>query len=437
MKIIIKLTFTALILCSIQDRSTGQTLYFPPPGNAWEAIDPVVTLGWCPQIMDEMHHFLDTNGTKAFIILQDGRIALEWYFDTFTKDSVWYWASAGKSLTSLLAGIAIQEGLIDIHAPSHQYLGKGWSSCSEAEEDGITVRHHLTMTTGLDDKYSGNSDCTDPECLSCLAPPGTRWAYHNAAYTLMERIISNATGLTLNQYFNQRIGSKIGAIGAYIPLGYNRVFFSKARDMARVGLLVLANGIWNSIPVMTDTAYMSQMSSSSQDINKSYGYLWWLNGKGEYMLPGIQFKFPGNLIPKAPVDLFAGLGKDDQKLYIVPSQNRVVIRLGNAAGAELPALSSFDNALWDYIQSLPCASNIQNNPHTSAIRIQPNPASEAWNIQGLDGDVSWQLWHSTGQLITTGFGYIVPASIFPAGSYLLVIETEGMPPVIKRLIKTN
>jgi len=58
------------------------------------------------------------------------------------------------------------------------------------------------------------------------------------------------------------------------------------------------------------------------------------------------------LIPSAPEDLVAGLGKNDQKLYVIPSQDRVVIRMGNDAGEGLLAASSYDEQLWQRITAL-------------------------------------------------------------------------------------
>ena len=64
------------------------------------------------------------------------------------------------------------------------------------------------------------------------------------------------------------------------------------------------------------------------------------------MFPTSQTVFPTSLIPNAPADLYAALGKNDQKIYVVPSQNIVVIRMGNAADAGLATVTGFDNELW-------------------------------------------------------------------------------------------
>lgn len=400
----------------------AQTLYFPPAGPNWATIDPVSELDWCPDKLDALQGFLGEKGTRAFMILKDGRIAVEWYFGSFTRDSIWYWASAGKSLTATLAGIAVQEGLIDLDTPSADYLGAGWSACTSGEEEKITVRHHLTMTTGMDDGVS-NSDCTDPQCLQCLAAPGSRWAYHNAPYTLMEQIVANASGQTLNGFYTTRIGSKIGATGLYLPVGFNRVFFSRARDMARFGLLILAKGIWNGNPVLSDTAYYHAMTNTSQPHNLSYGYLWWLNGKGQYMVPGLQVKINQDMIPNAPKDMFAGLGKDDQKVYVIPSQNMVVVRLGESAGGFNPALSGFDNQLWEKIGELPCTNSLLPTlPPAASWTVSPNPGMEWWRLQGSDPPAGWKLYDLTGRLVGQGIGMEIPGHHLLAGTYLLEIR---------------
>ena len=94
------------------------------------------------------------------------------------------------------------------------------------------------------------------------------------------------------------------------------------------------------------------MVSTSQNLNKAYGYLWWLNGKESFRIPLSTEEFPGVLIPNAPNDLIAGLGLNDQKLYVVPSQNLVIIRMGDDAGDAQAGPSSFDNLLWEKINAV-------------------------------------------------------------------------------------
>lgn len=327
------------------------TMYFPPTVNTtWESVTPA-SLGWNESELTNLYTYLQQKNTKAFILLKNGRIAAEKYFGTFTADSNWYWASAGKTLTAFLVGIAQKEALLNINNKSSQYLGTGWTSLPLAKENLITVKHQLTMTTGLDDGVA-DVDCTLPSCLTYKADAGTRWAYHNAPYTLLEKVVEAASGTTYNHYFQQKIRDRIGMNGLWVRSGYNNVYHSTPRSMARFGLLLLNKGIWNGTAILNDEGYFNAQTNTSQNLNLSYGYLTWLNGKTSYMMPRLQTVLNGSLIPNAPADMYAALGKNDQKIYVVPSQNIVVIRMGDDTGNSQLALSSFDNELWGKLKTI-------------------------------------------------------------------------------------
>jgi CubicO group peptidase (beta-lactamase class C family) len=350
MKRVLFLLLPSLLLySSCKKTSTSKSsvaLYFPSTtGTEWETTSPV-DLGWNLTELSSLSTYLQSKNTKAFIILKNGKIVTEQYFGTFTRDSLWYWASAGKTVTSLLVGIAQQEGKLNIQLPTSQYLGNGWTSAPQSKEQLITVKNQLTMTTGLDDGVV-DADCTLPTCLQYKADAGTRWAYHNSAYTLLDKVIENATGSTFNQYYQNKLRDRIGMNGFWIKsVNSNNVLYSNARSMARFGLLLLNKGKWSTTAILGDESYYNSMVSTSQNLNLSYGYLTWLNGKSSSMVPGFQTVFPVQLIPNAPTDLYAALGKNDQKVYVVPSQNLVIIRMGNAAGTPQFAVSGFDNELW-------------------------------------------------------------------------------------------
>ncbi|MCE2611516.1 beta-lactamase family protein [Flavobacteriaceae bacterium D16] len=350
--------FIGLVIwgCSKSDPSpvenpsdTVQQLYFPPLSSAaWETVSPT-ELEWNLNAETPLQDLLEERGTKAFLMLKDGKIAVEWYFDSFTKDSIWYWASAGKTLTAFTVGLAQEQGFLNLSDRSSQYLGEGWTSAPLEKENLITVRDQLTMSSGLNELFF---DCVSPDCLRYLADSGSRWAYHNGPYTLLQQVVANATQLPYSSYFNTELRNKVGMDGFWLSTnGQNNVYFSTARSMARFGLLSLNSGTWEEEVIMSDTAYANEMKNSSQDLNLSYGYLWWLAGKESFRAPGSQELFQGSLIPNAPGDLYAGLGKNDQKLYVIPSQNLVIVRMGEDAGEDLAGPSSFDNQLWDRINA--------------------------------------------------------------------------------------
>ena len=403
--------------------ASGQSLYFPPvTGTVWDTLDPG-RLGWCSDRIDSLYQFLEQRNTKAFIILKDGKIVLEQYFGTFTADSSWYWASAGKSLTAFLVGMAQEDGLLDINDPVSDYLGKGWTTMPDSLESRITVRHQLSMTTGLNDK-AVDLDCTDPACLTFLADPGTRWSYHNAPYTLLHPVLEAATGRTVNQYTFQELSLKTGIAGLWFSAGYNVVFGSKARSMARFGLLVLNKGAWGNTPILSDTAYFQAMVTPSQSLNQSYGYLWWLNGQPTYMLPATQLVFNGPLIPQAPADLIAGLGKNDQKVHVVPSQQLVVVRLGEESGDPSPVPTSFDNEMWQYINALRCQPNGREMAQSTDISIFPNPADRWLQITG-NGMAVVGIVDMMGRVVYQEESFL-PAQLnlpeLPAGQYVICVQ---------------
>ena len=379
----------------------AQSLYFPPTtGNTWDTISPQ-TLGYCSDKIDSLYAFLDTNNTKAFILLKDGKIVLEKYFGTHTQNSLWQWASAGKTITAFMVGVAQQEGYLSINDTTATYLGKGWTNCTPEQEEKITILNQLTMTSGLDDGVT-DPFCTDVNCLVYKANAGSRWAYHNGPYTLLDGVIENATQQTLNSYTTQKLKNPTGITGGFVPVGYNNVYFSNARSMARFGLLILNKGNWNGNQILTDTDYFNQMISTSQTINKSYGYLWWLNGKQSFMIPSSQFVFPGFVAPNAPADMISAMGKGGQFLNVIPSQNMVWIRMGDEPVNSLVPFLLNDN-IWEYVNDLVCnPTAIQPNDfENNFVQLFPNPTNNVFNLKSNFLIVKVEIFNQQGQMVET------------------------------------
>ncbi|NNJ89444.1 MAG: serine hydrolase [Eudoraea sp.] len=273
---VLLLTISLMVACSSNNDESNEDLmaddplaeiYFPPlSSSTWEIITPE-ELGWNTNVTPELNSLLEENGTKAFIILKNGRIAMETYFGSFTRDSIWYWASAGKTLTAFTIGIAQENNLLSIDDPSSQYLGEGWTSAEITQENAITVRNQLTMTSGLNDLFF---DCVSPECLRYTADAGSRWAYHNGPYTLLQSVVGAAAGTTFTSYFNSELRDRIGMNGFWLSTnGSNNVYFSNARSMARFGLLNLNLGTWGNAVLLSDMDYVPSMSNTSQELNRS------------------------------------------------------------------------------------------------------------------------------------------------------------------------
>ncbi|NIF04881.1 beta-lactamase family protein [Chryseobacterium sp. Tr-659] len=301
--------------------------------------------------LEELNKFNLDNKSRAFIIYQNGHIINEKYFGTkiidkqpFDQNSIWYWASAGKSLTAVLIGIAQQEHLLNINDPVSKYLGK-WTGLEKKDEDKITIKNLLTMTSGLD--YTQDQKCESPNCFMFKNPAGSFWYYDTSAYSQLAKVIEKVSHTSIDLYTSEKLSGS-GISGKWIPFEGGLVFSSNAKTFLQFGKLVLNKGRLDGKTYYQYDSYFQQMTNTSQDLNLSYGYLWWLNGKGGIRVPGFERAFNQSLVPDAPIDMFCALGKNGQILDVVPSKDLIIIRMG-----ENPNLSSsmikFHRELWDKI----------------------------------------------------------------------------------------
>jgi len=350
--ILLLLGILAVAGCSKEDDTSptppDTSLYFPPlQGTAWESTPPA-DLGWNEDALQPLRDFLVDKNTRAFMILVNGRIVMEEYYKGHSATSPWEWNSAGKTLVSATTGLAIQENRVDFNTPASAYLGEGWTNMPLDKESLITPGRLLTMTSGIDD----TKQLVVKQNLTYVADAGTRWAYGNVFQKLMD-VVAQSSGQEFEAYFNEKLKTQIGMDGYWNYGAIFTIYYSTARSMARFGLLALNKGKWGDQQILNE-AFFTESTSTSQALNPSYGYLWWLNGKASFMLPGDQTVYTGPLVPNAPADMFAAMGALDQRIYVVPSRKMVVIRMGDASDPANPnfAVSGFDNMLWERINAV-------------------------------------------------------------------------------------
>lgn len=309
--------------------------YFPPidPANdEWETIPPG-TLGWDEAMLQYALDYLEEHDSKGVLLLYKGRILAEQYWPWWGPHTTAKVFSVSKSVVAFLVGRAQAQGLLDIDGYVTSYLPVKWSGALPFFESKITVRHLLTMTSGLG---------------LLFAQAGTVWKYNTKAFKHLIAVLEVVTGVGIDEYT---------ATMLYAPTGMwdtswqQDKLYCSARDMARFGLMILAGGQWDGQVLLDDPDYFAAMLESSQDLNKAYGYLWWLNGQNSWILPD-DTTGTGDLIPSAPADLVSAQGLGDKKIYVVPSMHLVVVRHGGAA-EETPeeALSGFDDALWQLLMA--------------------------------------------------------------------------------------
>jgi CubicO group peptidase (beta-lactamase class C family) len=428
----------SIVVVFASEVAMAQTLYFPPASGDWTTLDPQ-ELNWCQERIDSLYQYLETNQSKAFVLLKDGKIVLESYFNGHSQTANWYWASAGKTLTAFMVGQAQQQGLLNILEPSSNYLGEGWTSCTPEQEQAITIHNQLTMTTGLNDGVV-NDDCTDSNCLEYLADAGTRWAYHNAPYTLLDSVMQMATGISLNAWCFQHVAQPIGMQGLWLNVDYNNIYFSNARSMARYGLLMNAQGIWNGNDLLHDPQYFYEMTHTSQPINQGYGYLTWLNNTQTFMFPESQVVFPGNYSPNGPTEMFSAIGRDGQYICVVPSENLVWIRMGeNPDELSVPILMI--DEIWELINALPCDPNVIGEVSTVEIDVLPNPSCTDWMLTCSSPLQKWTLHDIQGRLmysndVNGAQQCRIPANELPHGNYLVTLMLQDGRLLNKRLVRS-
>jgi CubicO group peptidase (beta-lactamase class C family) len=327
---------------------TPESFYFPPVGSSeWETTT-MEQLDWNTSAVQPLKDYLAEKHTKSFMILVNGRIVMEEYMNDHNSTEPWEWNSAGKTLVSATIGIAQQEGLVSITNKASDYLGTGWTSEPSEKENLITIRHLLTMTSGINDE----SSLVIKPNLTYLADAGTRWSYSNVFQKLID-VVSATNAQDFETYFNTKLKNKIGMEGFWNYGVIFTIYHSNTRSMARFGLLALNKGKWNNEQILNEN-FFNEAISSSQEVNPSYGYLWWLNGKTSYMVPSEQTIYQGALVPNAPSDMYVAMGANDQRIYVVPSKKMVIVRMGDASDPANPsnAISEFDVAVWEKINAL-------------------------------------------------------------------------------------
>ena len=326
-------------------------LYFPPADGTWETVAPAAA-GWDPARLDAALALAEDRASTGVVILYRGRIMAErhWMPDdpspahtngsfprTADGHAVEDVASVQKSVVAVLVGMARARGLLDLDDPvaAHE---PGWTAASPEQESAVTIRHLLAMTTGL-----------TPD-LAFEAAPGTSWRYNTPAYHHLLRIVARAAGLERNPLTRDWLTGPLGMNDSrweprpWAEAAIGTGFVTTARDLARFGLLVLAGGAWRGEPIVDDAVYLAEMLRPSQALNPSYGLLWWVNGQASALSWALPPEVTaGPLIPSAPPDLVAAQGARDRKLYVVPSLDLVVARLGDSGSTDA---SSFNDAFW-------------------------------------------------------------------------------------------
>lgn len=281
---------------------------------------------------------LERHDTLAFVIIENGALAYEWYRDDHGPATPSMLFSVSKSVTSLLVGAAIHDGLIgSVADPATAYIPE----LADSEFDHVTVQDVLRMDSDLDYVEDDNpfgihvefnytadleGDILD---LQLRDEPAQGFRYKSGDNAVLGLLLNRALGGTsITDYLNTRLlarmGSEHGGVWSTDEVdGLERTWCClalTASDVARFGQLILNKGSWDDEQLVPPDYLEASFTPAygadewppdyENSLLTNYGYQWWLIGE----------------------EAIVALGKNGQYLYVHPSHRVVIVRLGESQG---------------------------------------------------------------------------------------------------------
>ena len=288
--------------------------------------------------LDRAAAYAERKNSSALLVVHRGAIVAEHYWRDQAPDSLTNSMSMAKTVVGLLVGIAVAEGRIgSVDEPACQYLPE-WAGDGRRR---ITVRHLLQMASGLagaehhDDPFSPIGTMylgTDSLAVVAGTPlacePGSRFEYNSINTQALSVVLERATGRRYADYLSEKLWQPLGASDASVWLdragGEAKTFcclFATARDWARVGLLILHEGRAGGRQVVP-ADWVRQMLTPSP-CEPDYGYHIWL-GRHRCRRDDREEEFLAD-------DIVYLDGKMKQRVYVIPSKDLVIVRVGEQA----------------------------------------------------------------------------------------------------------
>ena len=308
----------------------------PDPATPRESMATTLGSAGGEKVTEPLEKFLEDTGTTAFLVIRDDKLLYEGYFNGYDRESTQTSFSVAKSFVSALVGIAIEEGYIgSVEDPITKYVPE----LEGPEMDKITIRHLLTMSSGL--RYSGEGGGGGPlgddaktyydpnlrELALTVEPevePERRWEYNNYHPLLLGMVLERATDRPVATYLSQKIWRPLGmeAEGSWSldseASGFEKMesgINGRAIDFAKFGRLYLNRGEWKGKEVVPQSwVEESTRVDTTTDPADFYQYFWWVDvvepDRGRFMARG-------------------NLG---QFIYVVPDKDLVIVRMGEDFG---------------------------------------------------------------------------------------------------------
>jgi CubicO group peptidase (beta-lactamase class C family) len=289
------------------------------------------------EIPEALLKIIDSNDTHAFLVIQDGKLLYERYWDNYDSARLSGSFSAAKSIVSLLIGIALDEGKIkSLDEPVANYVDHFKTNGLEK----ITIKNLLTMSSGTNynegDKgyfslnaygYYGDDLEHMVGMMEKKEEPGVFWQYRSGDTQVLGLIVEKAFGDNISNLVSERFYKPMGAeFDAFWLLDGEQkrekafcCFNGVARDYARFGQLVLNNGNWNGKQIVSET-YIKEATSSAT----------YLKDREENNAPVDFYGYQYWILKHSGVTAIAQNGLFGQYVYIIPEKNAVVVRLGES-----------------------------------------------------------------------------------------------------------
>lgn len=282
------------------------------------------------------------NDYRGLVVIKDGKLAIEAYFNTYWRDNIHDIRSAGKSITALLLGFAIEEGWVKgIDQPITDFFPKNRFSTINSDYQEIQLRHLLQMSSGLDaDSDDINSPgnaiqwvakdrwIDDLLSLPIAFTPGERWVYADVNAILIGKIIEETSGQSLADFAHERLFSPLGIREFYWyknaegTTGAAGNLYLSALDLAKIGQLMLNQGQWEGHQLVSKEwiATIAKKELAISDYNpfaEDYGFFWYKTKR----------KYQNGM-----VDCMFASGNGGNVLMIIPELNMVISSLSSAYG---------------------------------------------------------------------------------------------------------
>lgn len=311
-----------------------------------------------PESLVGMVAYADQQNSHSLIVLHQGIVQVEWYSRGWDRDRLTQSQSMHKSLLPILLQVAVEEGSISsIEDPVGKYLVE-WQ---DDERSAITIEQMLWMSSGLFEYPFSINPFTDafqwlfasdttPVLLDTPIDwvPGAKFQYNNVNSELLGLIIERATGMRYAQYLQKKLWGPMGAKGAELWLDQDGgkahsscCLLTSTMDWARFGMLLLGGGSVNN-QYIVDADFIRRMTTASP-MFKWYGYQIWL-GYSQELNPRAP-KLAGGYQRQEPFlakDTYYTSGYGAQRVYVVPSEELVIVRMGPASG-RAPVMPTWDN----------------------------------------------------------------------------------------------